>query len=76
MRRLPHPPAQAFRYRRPMRLSFANVLTALASPAVAALGGAAVVFSEFDDAPGGILVGLLLVAGAGALNLWAMYRGT
>lgn len=31
-----------------------DLLTALAVPGLAALGGAAVVFSEFDDAPGGI----------------------
>lgn len=51
-----------------------SVVTALAVPAIAALGGAAVVFSEFDDAPGGVLVGYLLIIGAVALSLRAARR--
>ncbi len=52
-----------------MRSSVGHLVSALAVPAIAALGGAAVVFSEFDDAPGGILVGYLLIIGAVALSL-------
>lgn len=54
-----------------MKSSAAKLVTALAIPAIAALGGAAVVFSEVDDAPGGILVGYLLIIGAVALSLRA-----
>lgn len=54
-----------------MKASATDFVTALAIPAIAALGGAAVVFSEFDDAPGGILVGYLLIIGAVALSLRA-----
>ena len=53
----------------------ALAIPALAIPALAALGGAAVVFSEFDDAPGGILVGYLLIIGAVALSLRAAKVG-
>lgn len=53
-----------------------DFVTALAIPALAALGGAAVVFSEIDDAPGGILVGLLLVLGAVALSVRTAWRRT
>lgn len=40
----------------------------LASPAVAALGGAVVVLGEIDDSPGAMLIGLLVVLGAVAFN--------
>jgi hypothetical protein len=59
-----------------MRSSVAHFVSALAIPAIAALGGAAVVFSEFDDAPGGILVGYILILGAVALSLRAAQRRT
>ncbi|MEJ2215736.1 MAG: hypothetical protein P8099_03880 [Gemmatimonadota bacterium] len=36
---------------------------------MAALGGAAMVFSEFDDSPGGELIGLLLIVVATAIGL-------
>lgn len=49
----------------------ANFVSALVVPGLAALGGAAIVYSEFDDAPGGILVGILLIVGAVALGLRA-----
>ncbi len=52
-----------------MKPSVANFVTALGIAAMAAIGGAAVVFSEYDDAPGGILVGLLLIIGAVALGI-------
>jgi hypothetical protein len=56
-----------------MEPSITDRLTALAIPALAAVGGAAVVFSEFDDAPGGVLIGLLLIIGAVALS-WRSAR--
>ena len=52
-----------------MRPTTTDLLTALAVPTLAALGGAAVVFSEFDDAPGGILIGFFLVIAATVLSL-------
>jgi hypothetical protein len=57
-----------------MKSPVSNLITALAVPALAALGGAAVVFSEVDDAPGGILVGLLLIVAAVAISLRAAQR--
>lgn len=57
-----------------MKSSAARFFFALAIPGIAALGGGAVVFSEFDDAPGGILVGYLLILGAVALSLKAAQR--
>lgn len=57
-----------------MEPSVADYVTALAIPALAALGGAAVVYSEFDDAPGGILIGMLLIIGAVALALRTAQR--
>ncbi len=57
-----------------MRPSAADLVTALIVPAVAALGGAMAVFSGFDDAPGGVLLGLLLIAGAATLSVRAVLR--
>lgn len=57
-----------------MKSSVAKYLTAIAIPALAALGGAAVIFSEIDDAPGGILIGLLLILGAVALSLRSAHQ--
>jgi hypothetical protein len=48
-----------------------NVVTALAAPIVAALGGAFMVYAGYDDSPGGSLIGLLLIVGALALNVRA-----
>lgn len=57
-----------------MKTSISDFVTALAIPAIAALGGAAVVFSELDDAPGGVLLGCLLILGAVALGVRAAQR--
>lgn len=57
-----------------MKSSVVEYLTALAIPALAALGGAAVVFSEIDDAPGGVLLGLLLILGSVGLSLRSAHR--
>lgn len=51
-----------------MKSSVTNLLTALAIPAIAALGGAFAVYSGYDDAPGGVLLGLLLIIGAVAAS--------
>lgn len=52
----------------PVKSSNVLFINALAVPAMAALGGAAMVFSEYDDAPGGILIGLLLILAAAVLG--------
>lgn len=52
-----------------MRYSIGDLFPAVAIPVIAALGGAMIVYSEIDDAPGGVLLGLLLVAGAVVLGL-------
>lgn len=57
-----------------MRFSLPDIVAALTIPGMAALGGAAVVYSEYDDAPGGVLFGLLLILGAVALSLWNSQR--
>lgn len=52
-----------------MDFSVSRLATTLAIAGLAALGGAAVVYSEFDDAPGGILIGLLMIVGAVLIGL-------
>lgn len=52
-----------------MDFSVSRLATTLAIAGLAALGGAAVVYSEFDDAPGGILIGLLMIGGAVLIGL-------
>lgn len=54
-----------------MKYSASELGTALAVAALAALGGALAVYSGFDDAPGGVLIGLILVLSAVALALRA-----
>jgi hypothetical protein len=58
-----------------MKSSVIHLATALMVPAIAALGGAMVVFSDFDDAPGGMLLGFLLILCAVALSMRAAWRG-
>ena len=58
-----------------MRSSVAVFVSAFAVPGLAALGGAAVVLSELDDAPGGILIGFLLILAAVVLG-WRTARRT
>ena len=57
-----------------MTSSVANFAMALAIPALAALGGALAVYSGYDDAPGGVLIGFLLIIGAVALSLRAAHH--
>ena len=57
-----------------MNRPISDYLIAAAIAAMAGLGGAAVVFSEYDDAPGGVLIGFLLVAGAAGLVLRTLRR--
>ncbi|MGI9627889.1 MAG: hypothetical protein ACR2QM_13715 [Longimicrobiales bacterium] len=57
-----------------MKASATDYLGALAIAALAAVGGAAVVLAEFDDAPGGILIGFLLILGSAGLHLRARKR--
>ena len=52
---------------RPIR----DYLLAFGIAALAGLGGAAVVLAEFDDAPGGMLIGVLMVVCAAVLHLRA-----
>jgi uncharacterized membrane protein len=58
-----------------MRFSIADFITALGIAAMAALGGALAVYSGYDDAPGGVLMGLLLIVGAVALGMRTAQRG-
>lgn len=57
-----------------MRFAVANFVTALAIAGLAALGGALAVYAGYDDAPGCVLIGLLLVVGAVALGGRAAQR--
>lgn len=56
-----------------MNSSLTRLATALAIPALAALGGAFAVYAGYDDAPGGVLLGFLLIIGATALS-WRSAR--
>lgn len=60
-----------------MNSSLTRLATALAIPAIAAiaaLGGAFAVYAGYDDAPGGVLLGFLLVLGATGLSWRAARR--
>ena len=57
-----------------MKAPATNFVTALAIAIPAALGGALIVFSGFDDAPGGQLLGLIIIIGAVALGGKAAQR--
>ncbi|MGH7483019.1 MAG: hypothetical protein ACRELV_12765 [Longimicrobiales bacterium] len=57
-----------------MKSTVAGFVTALAIAVPAALGGALAVFSEFDDAPGGVLLGFLLIIGTVAFGGRAVQR--
>ena len=51
-----------------MRITLRHWIVATGITGLAALGGALMVFSAFDDAPGGVLLGLLLVLASVALG--------
>lgn len=48
-----------------------DIITALAVAALAALGGALAVYAEYDDSPGGVLIGFALILGAVVLGVRA-----
>lgn len=50
--------------------------SAVVTVAIAAIGGAAAVLGEFDDAPGLVLIGILLIIGAMALGVRSARRGS
>ena len=52
-----------------MRRPFMDYAIALSVAGLAALGGAAMVLGEIDDAPGAILIGMFLVIAAVVLHL-------
>jgi hypothetical protein len=52
-----------------MRRTATDLSIALAIPVIGALGGALAVYAGYDDAPGGVLLGFLLIAGAVGLEL-------
>ncbi|HEX6940652.1 MAG TPA: hypothetical protein VF158_14640 [Longimicrobiales bacterium] len=57
-----------------MKSSIADLATAVGITALAALGGAGAVYSGIDDAPGGVLLGFLLIVGSLVLGLRAARR--
>lgn len=57
-----------------MKANVRDVVSSAFVALLAALGGVAVVLAEIDDAPGGILIGLLMVVGAFVLGLRARRR--
>ena len=57
-----------------MASAFARLGIAFGTAVLAALGGGAAAFSEYDDAPGGMLIGLLMVLGAVAIGAAALKR--
>lgn len=48
-----------------------KILAAFLPVIIAALGGALIVFSGYDDAPGGVLLGLVIIVAAGVISLRA-----
>jgi hypothetical protein len=57
-----------------MNARVADHAAAVTGTVLAALGGALAVYSGYDDAPGGVLLGLLLVTGALVLALRSARR--
>ena len=57
-----------------MKATAMDVVTALAVAATAALGGALAVYAEYDDAPGGVLIGFGMIIVAVALGVVAAHR--
>ncbi|MEX0600182.1 MAG: hypothetical protein WD205_06045, partial [Rhodothermales bacterium] len=57
-----------------MKAHATDFVTALTIPAIAALGGALAVYSGYEYAPGGVLIGIVLIMGAVALGLRAAQR--
>lgn len=57
-----------------MKYSATDIISALAITGLAALGGAGAVFSGYDDAPGGVLIGFLLILVSLVLSLRARRR--
>ena len=57
-----------------MKATVSDIATVLAVAALAALGGALGVYAEYDDAPGGVVIGFFLIVGAVALGLTAAHR--
>ncbi|HEX6133186.1 MAG TPA: hypothetical protein VFZ24_04345 [Longimicrobiales bacterium] len=52
-------------------MKVADLVTVLAVVALAALGGAFAVYAEYDDSPGGVVIGFVLILGAVALGVRA-----
>jgi hypothetical protein len=57
-----------------MKATVFDVATVLAVAALAALGGAFAVYAEYDDSPGGVLIGFFLIIGAVGLGVWSAQR--
>lgn len=55
-------------------MKVADLVTVLAVVALAALGGAFAVYAEYDDSPGGVVIGFVLILGAVALGVRAARR--
>lgn len=53
---------------------FRTIVTLLLSVAIAYAGVALARYAEADDAPGGVVVGGLMVLGAVALGVWEFLR--
>lgn len=56
----------------PMKSRITKLVIAVA---IAALGIAAAIYADADDAPGGVLLGMLLVLGAAVLGVRAISAG-
>jgi hypothetical protein len=57
-----------------MKATVSDVVTVLAVATMAALGGALAVYAEYDDSPGGVLIGFFLIIGAVVLGVRAVQR--
>lgn len=51
-----------------------SILASVAPIGIAAIGGALAVYGDYDDSPGGYLLGILLVLGAMAFGAGSAWR--
>ena len=58
-----------------MKSSLATIVMALGVAAIGVvLGARLIAYSEADDAPGGVVIGALIIAAALALGVWMVAR--
>jgi hypothetical protein len=59
-----------------MKSVVTDYIVAFAVACIAAFGGFLILYSELDDAPGGVLIGFFLILGAAALDVRTRRRAS